>query len=94
MRRVIVPRLDREDWEGYVDWLREIGAQIESAVADAAGELRKRALHCSFADCDFADSVLAFLMYLECMVEKAIADRNWVSLPAEADFSWGALIAT
>ena len=90
--RVIVPRLHYDPWQAYLASLDRIGAEMEDVVANAADDLRKRALHCSFAGCNFSDSVLAFLMYLEGLVKEAISERGWVNLPEEADFSWGALI--
>lgn len=89
---VSVPTLLLPPWKEYLSFLDGIGAEIEAVVADAADDLRKRTLHCSFADCNFADSVLVFLMYVERIVKQAISERNWVSFPEEADFSWGALI--
>jgi len=87
-----VPCLPLAPWKEYGSILDGIGREINETVADAAEDLRKRALHCSFADCYFADSVFAFFSYLEWMVKDAIIERQWTHFPDEADYSWGAMI--
>ena len=90
---VVVPRVPLDAWKGYLDMLEEIGQEINDTVVDAAEDLRKRVVRCSFADCYFADSVMAFFTVLEGMVKEALVSRQPPSLPEEADFSWGVLIA-
>lgn len=89
---VIVPTLPLAPWKAYLSRLDRIGEEITETVADAADDLRKRAARCSFADGYFADAVMAFFSCLEGIVQQAIADREPLSFPDEADFSWGALI--
>jgi hypothetical protein len=86
---VIVPRVPLDAWKGYLNTLEEIAREINDTVVDAAEDLRKHVVRCSFADCYFADSVVAFFTCLEGMVKEAITDRQELSLPEEADFSWG-----
>ena len=90
--RVALPTLPLGLWKESLSLLEEIGADIDETVADAADDLRKRAVRCSFADCYFSDSVAACFAYLEGLVKQAIGEREWIALPEEADFSWGALI--
>ncbi len=90
--RVAVPSLPLAPWEEYLALLDGIGQEINETVADAADDLRRRTARCSFADCNFADCVLVFVTYLESLVQHAVSERKWTSFPAEADFSWGALI--
>ena len=85
--RVILPHLPRGPWEEYLARPGQIGAQLEEQVAGAADDLRNRAAHCSFADCNFEDAVLAFWTVLDGLVKESISHRNWVTLPAEADFA-------
>ena len=92
--RVVVPHLPRGPWDEYLGRLDQIGAQLEERVAGAADDLRKRAAHCSFADCNFEDAVLAFWTVLDGLVKEEIARRSWVTLPAEADLAWGTMIVT
>ena len=92
--RVIVPTLPLDPWKEYLSLLDDIGEEINETVADAADDLRKRTVRCSFADCYFSDSVSVFFSCLEGMVKQTIGERKWVTLPEEADFSWGALIVT
>ena len=90
--RVVLPTLPLGLWKESLSLLEEIGADIDETVADAADDLRKRAARCSFADCYFSDSVAACFAYLEGLVKQTIGEREWIALPEEADFSWGALI--
>ena len=90
--RVIVPRLPLGPWKEYLSLLDGIGKEIDERITDAADDLRRRAVRCSFADCYFADSVSVFITYLEGMIKHTITERGWITLPDEADFSWGALI--
>ena len=90
--RVVLPTLPLGLWKESLSLLEEIGADIDETVADAVDDLRKRAARCSFADCYFSDSVAACFAYLEGLVKQAIGEREWIALPEEADFSWGALI--
>ena len=90
---VVVPRVPLDAWKDYLGVLEEIGREINDTVVDAAEDLRKRVVRCSFADCYFADSVMAFFTVLEGMVKESLVSRQPLSLPEEADFSWGVLIA-
>ncbi len=92
--RIIIPRLPPAVWAAYLLMLDGVGEELNDAAADAADDLRKRALRCSFADCYFADSVFAFFTYLEHVVGAAISRKQWVTFPPEADYSWGAMIVS
>ncbi|MBM4087332.1 MAG: hypothetical protein FJ272_21280 [Planctomycetes bacterium] len=91
--RLAVPLLPLAAWKDYLSLLDGLKAEIAERVADAAEDLRARTLRCSFADCNFADTVLVFFTYLQGLVNEAIASRNWLTMPKEADYSWGALMA-
>ena len=91
--RVLVPVLPLSAWREYLGHLDAIGVEITQRVTDAADGLRRRAARCSFADCYFADAVLVFVACDSALVGRAIDAQGWVTVPAEADLSWGVLIA-
>ncbi|MEW6751257.1 MAG: sigma-70 family RNA polymerase sigma factor [Candidatus Latescibacterota bacterium] len=91
--QVILPVVPLDEWQGYLARLAAIGEEITGRVADAAEGLRRRAARCSFADCYFADAVPVFITCAAALVGRIIDEQGWVSAPAEADLSWGVLIA-
>ena len=72
--------------------LDALGREISDRIADSAEDLRRRAAVSSFANCFFADAVFAFFAYLDWAIKKEIAEKQWLQLPGEADFSWGTLL--
>ena len=90
--RAAVPHLPLAPWRDYLSTLDGVGEEICRTIAEAANDLRRRAVHCSFADCNFADAVFVFFSYLQNLVKQAIDERKWTAFPDEADFTWGALI--
>jgi hypothetical protein len=90
---VAVPRVPITAWHNYLRILRRIGDEINARVADSADDLRARARRCSFADCDFNDSVFVFCTFAESFVKEAVVRRLPPRFPKEADFGWGAFIA-
>jgi len=91
---VALPTAPIEPWKEYQGLIDELKADVRERVADAADDLRARTLKCSFADCNFADTVLASFTFLEGMAKEELVKREWIAPPAEADFSWGTLIVT
>ncbi len=89
-----VPHVAVKDWQPFVDEVDAIGAQVTSAVADAADDLRARLVRCSFADCDFTESVYLCVCLAADLVSEAIRKREWVRFPERADFSWGVLLVS
>jgi RNA polymerase sigma-70 factor, ECF subfamily len=80
-------------WKEYLEYIDDLGEALTSRVTDAADGLRRRAARCSFADCYFSDSVLTFVNSAVSIVGKAIDEKVLVTIPEEADLSWGVLIA-
>ncbi len=89
-----VPHVAVKDWQPFVDEVDAIGAQVTGAVADAADDLRARLVRCSFADCDFTESVYLCVCLAAELVSEAIRKREWVRFPELADFSWGVLLVS
>jgi len=90
--RVALPVVPLEPWQDYLGLIEELKAEVGEHVANAADDLRARTLKCSFADCSFADTILAFFTFLEGLVKAELVARKWIAPPQEADFSWGTLI--
>lgn len=89
---VALPVVPLKPWQEYLGLIEELKAEVGERVADAADDLRARTLKCSFADCAFADTILAFFTFLEGIVKEELVSRKWITPPGEADFSWGTLI--
>ena len=92
--RLAMPVARHAAWQPFVDALVEIGKRTVAAVADAAGDLRDRMLRCSFAECDFSDSVGLCIALAENLVADAIRKRGWVEFPDKADFAWGVMFVS
>jgi len=84
-----IPVVPRTAWQPFLDELDQIGGRIVSALADAAGDLRERMTRCSFAECDFSDSVGLCMGLAQDLVGQAISKHEWVEFPDKADCSWG-----
>jgi len=90
--QVALPRVPMAEWTTFTARLDALGREISDRIADSAEDLRRRAAVSSFANCFFADAVFAFFAYLDWAIKKEIAEKQWLQLPGEADFSWGTLL--
>ena len=80
-------------WQAFLDDLEAIGERIACEITDAADDLRQRMLRCSFAECNFSDSVSLCIGYVQNLLSAEIHARGWVAFPEQADFSWGVAFA-
>ena len=80
-------------WEEFVAKVREIAGVIGENVVRHADDLRRRAAHCTFADCNFPDAAYAFLQALYGRVGGEVEHRGWFAFPERSDFSSGVLLA-
>jgi RNA polymerase sigma factor (sigma-70 family) len=88
-----IPVIQWAEWKRYIDSLSDIGKRISDIVCETADDLRRRASLCSFSDCNFDDCLLAFFELVEGLMLENIKDYEWLSIPDQADFAWGAMIA-
>jgi RNA polymerase sigma-70 factor (ECF subfamily) len=87
--KLAIPVVAHPVWQPFLDELDDIGKHVAAAAANAADDLRERMVRCSFAECDFNDSVGLCMRFVEGLVAEAIRKRERVEFPEKADFSWG-----
>ena len=90
---LLVPHLPLSPWKEFLSKLDRIGDEVADVVSEGADALRQRILHCSFADCNFSDSVFASFWCAEGLIVEEIKARGGLETPESADFSWGVLLA-
>ena len=87
-----VPALTQDAWEPFrVGEVGRISRELADGMAEGADDLRQRMVHCSFANCDFSDSVGMCVGYARAKVGDAIRSSGYAPFPDKADFSWGVL---
>jgi hypothetical protein len=87
--KLAIPVAPHRVWQPFLDELDHMGERVAAAGADVADDLRKRMVRCSFAECDFSDSVHLCVSFANALVGEEIRRRGWVKFPDRADFAWG-----